>query len=439
MKKWISLILVGALTLTLAACGKSAAEPAAPANSSGEGAGTGKDIVIDILWQQEVTEPFMDYAVAKMQEKYPDITINLNISPEAYSEINNLMASKNAPDIFFSWASDVDLYGMYKDGMLNPVDDVLAMNTAEGDETLKDRLLQAGLDLGNWEGSHYLLPLTQYVAANFYDNAFLAAQGIDPAALATMDGFKAACAQLHSEGVTPMVYGGAYAFMVHDSFIYPLIVSKDPAAAEALNKGEKGAWMNPSVVAAVEEWQKLVDAGYVTPNSIAMDHIQSQIEFINHKAAFIPVGTWLEGEMGDQWPEGFELMPFAVPTEDGKPVFTPIIEVMILPKQATDANLPYVAELLQYFYSQENAAKCLEETGALMAFQNVSEEMKAMLPGSVQATLALQQNAVSSVASYRLTNKKLFAEITNAVNALSVGEIDAKAFCERLDALAVVE
>ena len=41
----------------------------------------------------------------------------------------------------------------------------------------------------------------------------------------------------------------------------------------------------------------------------SLDHIQSQQQWLNHKAAFIPNGLWLRKEMADldSIPDGFEM------------------------------------------------------------------------------------------------------------------------------------
>lgn len=64
--------------------------------------------------------------------------------------------------------------------------------------------------------------------------------------------------------------------------------------------------------------EEMRDAGYIDKNSLAMDHIQSQIDFIGNKDAFVPSGSWLEGEMEGQWPQDFQLSPMYAPGEDSE-------------------------------------------------------------------------------------------------------------------------
>lgn len=431
-KRIISMVLAMATAFSITACANSGS------SSSVQGANPSdsEEIVIDVMWQQEVTETFMNYPIEELKKKYPDVTVNLVISPQAFSEINNLLAAQNAPDVFFTWVSEVDYYGMAKEGLLYPVDDLLAMDSADGGETLAQRISKLGVQQGEYDGKHYLLPVTQYKAANFYNAAYFEKAGITPK-LDTLEEFEETCKAIAAKGeAVPLIYAGVYPFMVMDAFIFPMLYNTDPAAVEAINNNEKGAWVKPSVVECVKKWEALVKAGYVSQNSLAMDHIQSQIEFINNRAAFVPVGTWLEGEMGDQWPEDFKLTPFFAPATgaSGQSAVS-VMEYMILPKQKDDVNLPYVQELVKLFYSKENAERCLKETGALMAVETVDETLAALLPPSAQAAQKLGETVTAIFPAYKLNNKTLFTESCNAINALTSGEMTAEQFCEKMDSL----
>ncbi len=430
----LSLVLVLAFTsctATPSSDGTSETEPDAQTESN-DSAANEEEIVIDILWQQEITETFMQEPIKALEEKYPNVTVNLEVSPEAYSEINNRLASGNAPDIFFSWVSDVDYYGMANEGLLYSVDDFLNMQTLEEDQTMKERITSFGVERGNFDGSHYLLPVTKFLAINFYNDNLMSELGVEPD-FSTYDKFVNACDTIAQTGeISPVIYSGVYSFMPLDGFLYPMIASADPAAMEAINNEEPGAWINPTVVETVEKWEELITSGYVTENSLPMDHIQSQIEFINDRAAFIPVGTWLEGEMAGQWPEDFALTPFLAPAMgDNGQYAVQITEYMILPKQEDDSALPYVYELLRELYSYEMAENNLATTGGIPAFETLTDNMTEMLPQSVAAAYALEPNL--TYPDNRIKNKDMLVAGNNGINALTSGDMTALEFCEEME------
>ncbi len=430
MKRLTALLLALCLMAGLSACTGSGKQENTAADPSG--------MTINILWQEEDTYRFWELPLQKFAEKYPDVEVKLETNAEAYSAIRNLLNIGEAPDIFYSWISDVDYYGFANEGLLYPVDDVLAQQNYEETGTLGDTVFQAGVSLGELNGKHYFLPITKLVASAFYDQALFAENGWTMAE--NWGTFSALCDQIAAAGVTPLVYAGAYPFMTADALLMPMVYNLDPAAYDAINANTEGAWKSDAVRTAVGRFAGMVADGYVNPGSLSMDHIQSQIDFISHKDAFVSSGSWLESEMGDQWPDGFELTPLFAPAEDGmdKTSTTAVVECMILPKQADDAKMEYVKELLRMFYSEENAKYVSEQTGYLMALDKTSDEVLVNLPGSVQTIwnkIDAEKVEVIS-APYKVKYKEVLNELNNCINALVQSEIDVDGFCERMDTVA---
>lgn len=429
MKKIIALLLVLSQMAFLCACGGGGEE---------NDADTEGKVVIDILWQEEDTYRFWEWPIEQFNAAHPDVEVNLETNAEAYSTIRNLLNIGEAPDIFYSWISDVDYYGFAEEGLLYPVDDLLDQQNYEGTAKLSETIFQAGLELGELDGSHYFLPLTKLAAAGFYDNALFTEKSWTMAD--NWEDFTALCQQISEDGVTPLVYAGAYPFMTADALLMPMLYNIDPAAYEAINNNESGAWTSDAVKEVVGRFADMVAEGYVNPGSLSMDHIQSQIDFISHNDAFVSSGSWLESEMGDQWPAEFELTPFFAPAESagGATSTTAVVECMILPKQEDDSKLEYIKELLQLFYSQENAKYVSEQTGYLMALEEIDAEVLANLPASVQTIWnTIEADGVTVIsAPYKVKYKEVLGELNNSINALVQGEVDVDGFCQRMDTAA---
>jgi N-acetylglucosamine transport system substrate-binding protein len=434
MKKFLSVLLCVVLAGTLLAGCSGGRENA---KQTGDGS---EAVTIEIVWQQEVTEQLWEMPIQKFNEKYPDVKVKLEVLPSASEVINNRMSTGTAPDIFYTWASDYDFNGMIEEGLVYPVDALLGQNTLEGDIKLGDKLLKSGLSMGEFEGGHYMLPITQFVAAAYHDGKFFADKGVS-AEYATVEEFNRMCGDIAAKmNITPMEYAGVYQFMLGDVYILPMIYSADPKAFDAINDNEPDAWKNPAVLDSIKTVQEWVEKGYINKNSLAMDHIQSQIDLINHKCAFVPAGSWLEGEMEDQWPEDFELKPMLSPTASGDNfAMTAVIEAMMLPKNDdTEQKMEYITELLKLFYSNENAAGFLKNTSYLLAFETIPQELKALMPASVSATYNLREekDAELIVPTMKFKNKEVFNEYQNNINALVSGEVDAEAFCANVQKVA---
>ncbi len=439
VKKLTAIFCVCVLLFSLAGCagkGSHGDGGGGMENASGDEAEAKGDITIRIMWQQEVTEQFWDLPLEKFKENHPDVQVEFESNAKAAEVIRNLLNVGEAPDIFYTWISDVDYYGFAREGLLYPVDDILAEPNLEGTGKLSDTIFSAGLELGEVDGAHYFLPTSKLIAGSFYSGKLFAEHGWE--APSDWDAYIELCGEIKAEGITPMIYAGVYPFMLADAVLAPMIQNIDPAALEALNNNEEGAWLDPAVVEAVGRLEAMRDAGFIDKNSLAMDHIQSQIDFIGNRDAFVPSGSWLEGEMEDQWPEDFDLQPMFVPGEgDGKTAVTAVVECMVLPRQEDDSRLEYIKELVRLFYSDENAEYVAEKTGFMLATEKQTEEVMQFLPESVQTMWGMADDSVTVISpSYKVRYKEILAELNNCINALIQEEINGQEFCERMDAKA---
>ncbi len=68
------------------------------------------------------------------------------------------------------------------------------------------------------------------------------------------------------------------------------------------------AWTQPVVAQVLELFKKLYDDGFIMDGTEALSHTESQAAWLQGDAAFIPCGTWLENEMKDVIPEGFQMI-----------------------------------------------------------------------------------------------------------------------------------
>src|SRR5690606_15447184 len=90
------------------------------------------------------------------------------------------------------------------------------------------------------------------------------------------------------------------------------------AAINRVNAMEPGAFSHPDAVRAARLMQDMA-VDHFQRGAMAMNHTESQLQFVNNSAAMIFCGTWLENEMKDSIGPGFELRCFDIPAvENGK-------------------------------------------------------------------------------------------------------------------------
>ena len=135
-----------------------------------------------------------------------------------------------------------------------------------------------------------------------------------------------------------------------------------------------GIWNSPEALEAAKRIQYMRDQGYFAEGLVSMDHTTSQMEFVNGKVAMIACGSWLQNEMGDAWPEGFELGVIVDPT-GATPDSEKFIQVngTMMGFPADAANKEWIGEFLQFYFSEENAQHVAEDCAVVLSPAAIAE------------------------------------------------------------------
>jgi len=122
------------------------------------------------------------------------------------------------------------------------------------------------------------------------------------------------------------------------------------------------------VAQVLELFKRLYDDGFIMEGTEALSHTESQAAWLQGNAAFIPCGTWLENEMKDVIPEGFQMVVKASPAlsaDDVLPQTAASVsagETFIVP---TGANPLGGMEWLRLLFSLEGGKTFSEFTKSL--------------------------------------------------------------------------
>lgn len=295
-RKLLSLVMAGAMVLSLAACGNNtgagSVEPSpaasnepAPAPVSDEDVAAA-EITLDmwcIATESDSNRHSYEAAIADMAEKYPNITLNWEaFENQSYkTKIKAAVSANEMPDIFFTWscaflADFVDAGKVY------------CLDAAY--EEFKDELPESMLGNSTYDGKHYGVPLTMNIVGLFANMDLLKQVGYDEIP-GTYDEFIECCDALKAAGITPFGCAGKETWCVTE---YLESVIEKSVGYETLNDIFLGraTWNNPDVAAAVDTFQGLVNNGYFDPNGIALSNDEVKNNFIEGKYAFYMNGTW---------------------------------------------------------------------------------------------------------------------------------------------------
>ncbi len=259
----------------------------------------------------------MQNAVKEYEAANPGVTIELPfLENEAFkAKLTTLLQSPEAPDIFHSWGGGV-FYEQAKAGVLRPVEDVLS-------DAAKAEVGTAGISAFTAADGHtYGIARDVSEVVLWYNKALFEQAGLDPASMASWDGFLAGVQTLKDAGITPLALGAKDKWPAHfwwSKFVVRL-AGEDGFNAAAAGEGDGFAGAD------------FVKAGEIFLQLAALDPWQQGFEaasygdasgfFGDGKAAMHLMGDWDYGAMKDNSAnkegipdEDLGILPF--PTIDG--------------------------------------------------------------------------------------------------------------------------
>lgn len=295
-RKLLSLVMAGAMVLSLAACGNTTTGNTGDTGNTGAGNTGVEPTATEIPTDEEITlnmwciatesdsnRHSYEAAIADMAEKYPNITLNWEaFENESYkTKIKAAVSANEMPDIFFTW-SCAFLQDFVDAGKVYCLDAAY--------EEFKDELPESMLGNSTYDGKHYGVPLTMNIVGLFANMDLLKSVGYDEIP-GTYEEFIECCDALKAAGIIPFGCAGKETWCVTE---YLESVIEKSVGYETLNDIFLGraTWDNADVAAAVDTFQSLVNNGYFDPNGIALGNDEVKANFMDGKYAFYMNGTW---------------------------------------------------------------------------------------------------------------------------------------------------
>ncbi|MBO4376654.1 MAG: extracellular solute-binding protein [Lachnospiraceae bacterium] len=302
MKRLVSMLLAGAMVLSLTACGGAAETPAAtteapaaetkteeaaPADTTETATAEASEAITLDMWciatESDSNRKSYEKAIADMQAAYPDITFNWEaFENESYkTKIKAAVSADELPDIFFTW-SCAFLGDFVEAGKVYCLDDEY--------QNWKSELPEVMLGNTTYDGKHYGVPTTMNIVALFANMDLLAEAGYDEVP-GTYEDFVACADALKAKGIIPFGCAGKETWCVTE---YLESIIEKSVGADELNDIFLGraSWNNEGVATAVDTFQELVTNGYFDPAGIGLTNDEVKANFIAGKYAFYINGTW---------------------------------------------------------------------------------------------------------------------------------------------------
>ncbi|MGC5052151.1 N-acetylglucosamine/diacetylchitobiose ABC transporter substrate-binding protein [Micromonospora sp. DT48] len=366
--------------------------------------------------------------------KYPNVTVNMSSTQKIKTEEQPKMATQPSDVVMNSGADMMDISTLVNEGAIEPLDDLLAAPAWDGEGTVADSLLPGTVGDGTYQGKFFVVNVAYTVWGNWYNDALFSKEGWTPPK--TFDDFFALAPKIKAKGMAPYVYDAVHGYYPRWALMATVWKSAGKQAVIDIDNLKENAWRAEGILPALEAWEKLVKDKLLLPGKL--DHTQSQQAWLDGKAAFIQVGTWLKNEMAATIPPGFEMKIsdyWGLGATDKAPndVYAGAGEGIVVPAKAP--NKAAAKEFLRAVLSKAGSAKFAELTKSLASTKGSGDNVQ---DAALASANELMKNAGSDLISIKLWNfyADLDKESQNLSAELMAGRLTAAQFVDKMQAAA---
>jgi N-acetylglucosamine transport system substrate-binding protein len=361
-------------------------------------------------------------------KKHPKVTVNMSSTQKIKTEQQPKFSTTPSDLINNSGADMMAVDTLVNDGALTDLTPLLDATNWEGTGKVRDDLLPGTVDDGSYNGTPYVLNYAYTVWGMWINPQLFDKNGWTPPK--TFDEFNALAPKIKAAGIAPITFAGKYPYYSRwmiNSWIWKVGGKQVLVDIDNL---KPNAWKADAVGTALAAVEKMVKDKDALTGSDTLSHTESQQAWIDGKAAFIPVGTWLKNEMAKTTPAGFQMKLvnfWSVTSADKAPeaVFAGSGEGWIVAKKA--ANAAAGMEFLRAMLSVEGSQKFAELTSSLSSRKGSGD--KASDPSLTSAN-DIMKNATGDLVSWKYDG--WYADLDkanqNAIGELMAGRMTAAKF-----------
>lgn len=397
---------------------------------------------------------WVDNAIKIFTTKYPNVSFDTTASPKIGEMVTTKIAANSDEDMFDIFPGNATTLTIMKLGKVEAIDDLWDREPSDAPgKKLKD-ILAAGVfeNHARYEGKTYNIPVGGYTSGLFFDTALFDKNGWNKNPQ-TWDEFVKLLADIKATGLVPITYAGVYPEYLFrfglgaKTFEIAEINGTLDKFTENFRNDQLPKYASPE---NIEMWQKIYglgQKGYFAPGLAAMNHTQSQMMMLQHKAALVPTGDWIQNEMKTAIPEGFKwgfmAIPYGNDPNQTKYVFNDAGSGgMLIWANKPELTKKWAKEFLLSLTTLEVQTFNAQNAGIFPVRKDFTED---------EARMAKVQDAPRAVLNYIATNKTRFESerilnpVSNpkqvsaykvfyeAVNQIALGKQDPVPILEKAD------
>ena len=335
------------------------------------------------------------------------------------------LAGESPADIVWIAGNGIADEEMEQSGMFYDLTDVLNNQTVYGtDALIADRV---NMDvIQSYNGGIYRVPLMTSVQGMWYDSALIEQAPVN------FEEYMQAAESLNEQGIAGMTYPGMYADYNVWALIMPAVAAYGEEYFLQVASGDPDAFLDDRFASVLERYKQYCDAGYMLKGSVAADHTTSQLNWLNHKAGFITNGLWLEAEMADYIPAGFQMRFCASPLIESSQKPTLVLHSNNLAVSAKTENLEAALTFIRFIYREDVQLEYMSKYSYLSALKGLDYE-DAELTQVARSTLdyfnSSQVDVINCNVSWSSLLNNTFKQV---INDITSGAMSVEQACQTL-------
>lgn len=367
--------------------------------------------------------------IADFKAAYPNVNVIEHAGPNINDEMRSRWVSNNPPDVVYIDGAGSSETQMVEDGQLMNITEWVEGIVLEGGDKLIDSFI---VQPGKFDGHIYSLPLVFDTWGTWYDEALFDEKGYEVPT--DFESFMESMAAIkEGEGIDPFVTSGQHPYYFLRGMLHPAFSAAGGEELLAdLITGAEGAWERDEVLETMKKVERMQEEGMFDSGVGALNHTQSQMNFLLHENAYIPVGFWLPNEMANDIPDGFKFGFIPSPMQDpGEPfAIVPDLRPLAI---AEEAKNPEAAKaFVEFAFTREYAMAFSEHTGAIMNINGVDLTESDQVPDYLtEANVMINDDSIVQIYEKpHPMSADLETPIGNALMSLMLGNLTAEEFVE---------
>ncbi|WP_035696949.1 N-acetylglucosamine/diacetylchitobiose ABC transporter substrate-binding protein, partial [Glycomyces tenuis] len=385
-------------------------------------------------------QAYTEHAAELYEERHPGAEVDHQGVQRVGETLQPRFVAGEPPDVVDNTgAGRLDLAQLAASGQLHDLAELLdAPSLDDPAVPVRDTLMPGVVADGTLDGAVRFLNYSSVLWGVWYSTSLFEAHGW--AYPETWDDMLALCEEIGQAGIAPWTWQGKFPEYMVDPLQSLAAKTGGIELVENIDNLEADAWRQDGMLAAADAIHRLVTGGHIMAGSEALSHTEAQNAWSNGEAAFIPCGSWLEGEQQEVTPEGFDMVMAPVPdltAADAMPFGAlqgSSSESFLVPAQA--ANPRGGLDYLRCLFSLDVARGFTETAKALPVVRGATDgvEMSTGLASVAAAVEAAGEHVFGY--KYRLWYAPLAKAVDDATGELLTGRLDPEAWADRIQTAA---